>query len=51
MGESKTSDAKKITKIPIIFIPKPAFSKSLVLILPLTNIIALGGVAIDREIS
>ncbi len=46
---SKTIDAKKITRIPIIFIPKPALSKSLVLMLPLTNIIALGGVAIDRR--
>jgi hypothetical protein len=46
---SKTRDAKKTTRMPIIFIPKPALSKSLVLILPLTNIIALGGVATDRR--
>lgn len=46
---SKTSDAKKITRIPIIFAPIPALSKSLVFILPLTNIIALGGVAIERR--
>jgi len=48
-GDSKTSDAKKITIIPIIFITKPALSKSLVLIFPFTNIIALGGVAIDTR--
>ena len=45
IGDSKTSDARKITIIPIIFIPNPALIKSLVLILPFTNIIALGGVA------
>jgi hypothetical protein len=40
---------KKITIIPITFIPKPAFNKSLIFILPVTNIIALGGVATDRR--
>ncbi len=48
-GDNKISDAKKITIIPIIFITKPALSKSLLLIFPFTNIIALGGVATNRN--
>jgi hypothetical protein len=49
IGESRTSDTKKITKIPIIFIPNPALIKSIVFICPFTNIIALGGVAIHKS--
>jgi hypothetical protein len=48
-GDNKISDAKKITIIPITFITKPALSKSLLLIFPFTNIIALGGVATNRN--
>ena len=46
----RSNDAKKITTTPISFIPRPAFIRSLVFMLPLTNIIALGGVANKTEI-
>jgi hypothetical protein len=48
-GATKASDTRKITMIPIIFITKPALSKSLVRILPVAYIIALGGVATETS--
>jgi hypothetical protein len=49
MGVSKTSDARKMTAMPMSFITKPALMRSLVFILPLTKIIALGGVAMQEN--
>jgi hypothetical protein len=48
MGVNQIIDAKRITTVPIIFIPIPALIKSIILTLPLENIIALGGVARNK---
>jgi hypothetical protein len=44
-GDNKNIDARRIMPMPIIFIPNPTLIKSMILTLPLENIIALGGVA------
>ncbi len=45
MGDNQTIDPKRITTIPISFTGNPTLIKSIILTLPLENIIALGGVA------
>lgn len=49
-GVINVIDATKIITIPINFIPNPTLIKSIILTLPLANIIALGGVAEKTEI-
>jgi len=49
MGDNQIIDAKSIMTIPIIFIPNPTLIKSIILTLPLSNIIALGGVATNKN--
>jgi len=48
-GDNKTIDARRIMAMPIIFIPNPTLIKSMILTLPLENIIALGGVARNKS--
>ena len=49
IGGNKIVDEKRIMMIPITFIPNPTLIKSIILTLPLENIIALGGVAKNEE--
>jgi len=49
MGDNQTIDAKSIITIPIIFAPNPTFIKSIILTPPLSNTIALGGVATNKN--
>jgi hypothetical protein len=48
VGDNKNIDEKRIITIPIIFMTNPALIMSIILTLPLENIIALGGVARNK---
>jgi len=45
MGDNIVIEARRMTAIPINFTTKPTLTISMILTLPLENIIALGGVA------
>jgi hypothetical protein len=45
MGDNIVIEARRMTAIPINFTTKPTLIISMILTLPLENIIALGGVA------
>jgi len=45
MGDNIVIEARRMTPIPINLITKPTLTISMILTLPLENIIALGGVA------
>ena len=49
MGDSETSETRKMTAMPMSFITKPALIRSPVFKVPLANIIALGGVAMHKR--
>lgn len=50
IGDKNVVDAKRITIIPSSFMPSPTLTKSIILTLPLENIIAFGGVAIKKKV-